>query len=180
MEGKQRWPATLEDVASWHDMRARNFGDATTKTFHEACAALVRGLDGDAMTPDAFMLSVRRTEQMDLGAIAVRLGNVDTIRLLHAAIGLSTESGELQDQVKRHLFYGKPLDRVNLIEEVGDVLWYAAVALMAVGSSFEVAMQANAAKLQKRYAAGFSETEAVGRDLGAERQALEEHAAIPL
>lgn len=48
-------------------------------------------------------------------------------RLLHAAIGLCTESGELLDAYKKHIFYGKPLDHVNIKEELGDICWYMAI-----------------------------------------------------
>ena len=45
----------------------------------------------------------------------------------HAGFGLMTEIGEILDTYKRHRFYKLPLDKKNLIEEVGDVLWYIAV-----------------------------------------------------
>ena len=45
----------------------------------------------------------------------------------HAGFGLMTEVGEILDTYKRHRFYKVPLDKKNLIEEVGDVLWYLSV-----------------------------------------------------
>ena len=53
--------------------------------------------------------------------------------ILHAGLGMTTEVGELVDQLKRHIFYKKPYDRVHLVEEVGDVLWYVALASRALG-----------------------------------------------
>lgn len=47
--------------------------------------------------------------------------------LLHCATGLVTESAELVDCIKKHVFYGKPLDVVNIKEELGDLLWYIAI-----------------------------------------------------
>lgn len=47
--------------------------------------------------------------------------------LLHCATGLVTESAELVDAIKKHVFYGKPLDVVNIKEELGDLLWYIAI-----------------------------------------------------
>lgn len=47
--------------------------------------------------------------------------------LLHCATGLVTESAELVDAIKKHVFYGKPLDVVNIKEELGDLLWYVAI-----------------------------------------------------
>lgn len=45
-------------------------------------------------------------------------------QLVHAQIGMVTELGELGDLLKRELAYGKEFDRINLMEECGDFLWY--------------------------------------------------------
>lgn len=55
---------------------------------------------------------------------------------LHSACGLLTEVGEIVDAYKRSWFYKKELDRVNLKEELGDVLWYVAIGLHALGKPF--------------------------------------------
>jgi NTP pyrophosphatase (non-canonical NTP hydrolase) len=94
-------------------------------------------------------------------------------RLLHGAIGMCTESGELQDAIKKHLIYDKPLDNVNVVEEIGDLLWYCALVLDAVGSNFGDAFARNIAKLAKRYPDKFTSELALNRDLDAERKALE-------
>lgn len=41
----------------------------------------------------------------------------------HARFVLRTELGELMDVFRKHNFYGKPLDLVNLKEEIGDLYW---------------------------------------------------------
>ena len=71
--------------------------------------------------------------------------------LLHAVLGLSGEAGELIDAVKKNLIYGKLLDIENYKEELGDILWYMALAIDSLGSSFEEVMQMNLEKLKKRY-----------------------------
>lgn len=43
---------------------------------------------------------------------------------LHMSIGVAGELGELLDAVKKHVIYEKPLDVVNVVEELGDVWWY--------------------------------------------------------
>lgn len=102
------------------------------------------------------------------------LHRLDTqARQVHAFFGLLTEVGELADAVKRHIFYGAPLDRTNIKEEAGDVFWYLAILLDDCGVSFEDCMVANIAKLKARYPGKFDAGQAVNRDLGAERQALE-------
>ena len=43
--------------------------------------------------------------------------------LVHAAMGLVTESGEFLDAIKKHMFYNKPLDKANLKEELDKCVW---------------------------------------------------------
>lgn len=99
--------------------------------------------------------------------------NMRTMRLLHAAMGMATEAGEFLDALKKHIFYGKPLDDTNLIEELGDMFWYCGIALDVLKISFEEIMQINHDKLATRYSKGFSEKEATNRDLNKEREVLE-------
>jgi len=89
--------------------------------------------------------------------------NDEMCRLLHAAVGLAGESGELLDTVKKTVFYGKPLDKVNIKEEIGDAMWYMALALHSIGSSFEEVMALNRTKLDTRYPSGFTEKHAIQR-----------------
>ena len=100
--------------------------------------------------------------------------DVQTRQLLHAAIGLATESGELLDALKKHLFYGKPLDYVNVHEELGDLRFYLELAYDAAGTCDAFIKELNTKKLLTRYKAGkFSQEEALTRDLQAERTELE-------
>lgn len=117
-----------------------------------------------------FIQDAKRTEA-DLSA-GLNISN-EMARQLHAAIGLSTEAGELTDAFKKALFYGKPLDRVNVIEEAGDLLWYLALLFDSLGSSFEEAAEKVIAKLRARYPEKFSGELAINRDLVNERAVLE-------
>jgi NTP pyrophosphatase (non-canonical NTP hydrolase) len=85
-------------------------------------------------------------------------------KLIHAAFGVSGEAGELLDAVKKCIFYGKELDTANVVEELGDILFYVAMACNALGISLEQVMDSNFKKLSKRYSSGsFSEKEAQER-----------------
>lgn len=97
----------------------------------------------------------------------------NTSRILHAAIGIATESGEFLDALKKFLFYGKTLDLVNLKEEIGDILWYVALAMDALGTDFEKEMTRVINKLRVRYPDHFSTSQALDRDLFSERKELE-------
>src|ERR1035437_131468 len=41
--------------------------------------------------------------------------------ILHMVVGISGEAGELLDAIKKQVIYRKPLDRENVIEELGDI-----------------------------------------------------------
>lgn len=115
------------------------------------------------------------TEARDFGPVQERMQNVGLIRLIHGAIGLCTETGEIQDALKKHYFYGKPLDRVNLAEELGDVMWYIAILCDELGVSLESVMEKNIAKLKARYGEKFTEAAALNRNLAVEREILEKN-----
>lgn len=105
-------------------------------------------------------------------------GGVDTnplvsVNILHGALGISTEAGEILDAVKKSIFYGKPFDLVNLQEEIGDCFWYLAILAKEAGMSFEDIMAQNIAKLKARYPDKFTEHAALNRDLEKERNVLE-------
>lgn len=93
--------------------------------------------------------------------------------LLHASMGLVTEAGEFQDALKKVIFYGQPYDRVNLKEELGDMLWYMAIAAEALGTDIPSLAEINNKKLRLRFPASFSKHDAEHRDLFAERKLLE-------
>jgi NTP pyrophosphatase (non-canonical NTP hydrolase) len=125
------------------------------------------------MNPKDYVQNALKTESNNFEAIAQRVGAPENIRLLHAAIGLATEAGEIQDQLKKAVFYGKPLDKVNLEEELGDLFWYIAIMSDTLGVSFDQIMEKNIAKLKARYGDKFTEKAALERNLDAEREILE-------
>jgi hypothetical protein len=105
-----------------------------------------------------------------------RLADIRTLRLLHVAMGLCTEAGEFVDQLKKHIFYGKPLDTVNLIEELGDSSWYERIGVDALEIGYLDMLERNIAKLRARFPEKFSEEHAQTRDLVKERAILESDA----
>jgi NTP pyrophosphatase (non-canonical NTP hydrolase) len=98
----------------------------------------------------------------------------ENVDLLHAAMGMVTESAEFVDVLKKTMFYKKPLDKVNLREELGDQCWYIAMALRALDTTFEEVMETNINKLKARYPDKFDTEKALNRDLDSERKILEE------
>jgi len=102
----------------------------------------------------------------------------ELLDMLHTAMGLETEAGEFTDQLKKHIFYGKELDMVNLQEEIGDILWYIGMFCERLGFSMEQIMAQNIAKLKVRYPDKFTEQNAEARDLKKERIVLEQTSQI--
>lgn len=102
-------------------------------------------------------------------------------RILHASIGISGEAGEIASQIQKWLYYGKELDTVNLLEEIGDSLWYIAEMCEALGTTMEEVMKRNIEKLQKRYPEKYTDHHAAeeNRDRAGEREILEEGSCVP-
>jgi len=63
-------------------------------------------------------------------------------------------------------------DRLNTIEELGDLEWYLALARKAVSTTQDEVQEANINKLMKRFPDKFNENHVVHRDLDAERDAI--------
>jgi len=122
---------------------------------------------------DDYIRDAITTESIDFIGISDRIHSLRTIRLLHATMGLATEAGEALDALKKHIFYNRPLDTINLQEELGDIFWYAAILADACDFTFEDTMQKNVAKLKARYPKRFTERDANTRDLELERRILE-------
>jgi len=86
-----------------------------------------------------------------------------------AALGLSGESGEIADHVKKVMFHGHPLDdstREKIAKEIGDILWYCAIGAKGIGLGLGDIAQMNVEKLRKRYPEGFSSENSLNRPHG--------------
>lgn len=78
-----------------------------------------------------------------------------THHLSNYALGITGESGEVAELIKKHEFHGHELDKNKLAEELGDVLFYVAATATACGLSLEDIGAGNEQKLRKRYPKGF-------------------------
>ena len=76
----------------------------------------------------------------------------EALHACHIAMGISGEAGELTDAIKREYIYNKPRDCENVIEELGDLEFYLQAAYTHYGLTRAEVLQANALKLEKRYA----------------------------
>lgn len=100
------------------------------------------------------------------------LGNLKA-NLAHMALGITGEAGEVADIIKKHYAYGKPLDKLHLIEEVGDIMFYLNGLLDLLGSSWDEVLEVNIKKLEARYPdLKFNADHAINRDVEAEQKAI--------
>ena len=81
----------------------------------------------------------------------------DVPHLLTAALGLTAESGEFTEVVKKIILQGKPYTEENVFHmkrELGDICWYIAQACMALDTTFDEIIEMNVEKLKARYPGG--------------------------
>jgi len=71
--------------------------------------------------------------------------------LLHMAVGIAGEAGELLDAIKKAVIYQKPLDLENVIEELGDLEFYMEGLRQGLFVERSETLAANYQKLSKRY-----------------------------
>lgn len=105
--------------------------------------------------------------------------------IIHAVLGINTEGGELAERLRDMLlhFDGVAIgessevlteqDKINLFEELGDVLWYVAIAAEAMGVTIDAIMTANIEKLKKRFPEKFTQEKAIERNIENEQKSLE-------
>ncbi len=109
-----------------------------------------------------FVKGVTSAPSLDYAMMATRFAELEangtnTSQLMTAALGLSAESGEFTEVVKKIVFQGKPYNEENVFHmkrELGDICWYLAQACMALETTFDEVIEMNVDKLQARYPGG--------------------------
>ena len=98
--------------------------------------------------------------------LCMRTANfMDSSKLIaNGAMGLCGEAGEVIDLIKKWVFQGHELYKEDVEQELGDVLWYAAILCEGIGTTMEEVMQKNIEKLKRRYPNGFDAERSVNRD----------------
>lgn len=162
--------------------------ESHNKVLHEMTQMLISGTTADIMKRTMFYkkhddiairLSAATGEKDRLFKaletnpdVVIPAENID---LLHALLGKQSELSEMIQEFVTATVEGRAIDKVNMVEEIGDDSWYTALALRWAGSSFGKAFEANIKKLSVRYPDKFSSESAVVRDLFSERTVLEDN-----
>ena len=85
--------------------------------------------------------------------------------ILHSAVGISGEAGELLDHIKKVIWQGHCIECNYIIKELGDILFYLTSMCNCVGTDIDEVRKLNIEKLTKRYPGGvFDKERSVNRD----------------
>ena len=111
-----------------------------------------------------FVEEVTSEESNQLSPMARRLsilegtdGKINMSLLLTGGIGLSSETGELNEIIKKCIFQGKPLNDETVFHckrELGDIIWYWINSCRALGLDPNEVIEENVNKLKSRYPGG--------------------------
>lgn len=107
------------------------------------------------------------TDEYEDNVIARASGDTTKVDplLVHGAMGLCEEAGEVSSYIRKAMFYGKHIDKQKLLLELGDAMWFLTLTTMALGSSIKEIMELNDAKLQARFGGTkFDAEKAINKD----------------
>ena len=99
----------------------------------------------------------QRTSRRDLPADS---------HITNGVLGLAGEAGECADLLKKHYYQDNRPFRDQLIDELGDVLWYVAETAAGLSVKLEDIAQHNIEKLKRRYPEGFDPEKSLHREEG--------------
>jgi NTP pyrophosphatase (non-canonical NTP hydrolase) len=111
-----------------------------------------------------FVTKVTSEPSIDLDALkksfndVEKNSNIKTPRLLTAALGLGSETGEFVEIVKKMFLQGKPPSEDNIFHmkrELGDIMWYWTTACAALDLDPYEVISENQEKLASRYGEKF-------------------------
>ncbi|MDA9249127.1 nucleoside triphosphate pyrophosphohydrolase family protein [Gammaproteobacteria bacterium] len=111
-----------------------------------------------------FVTKVTSEPSMNQSSLDERMKEIDSTspiesaRLLTAALGLGSETGEFVEIVKKMFLQGKPADEDNIYHmkrELGDIMWYWTTACIALKLDPYEVIKENQDKLEARYGEKF-------------------------
>lgn len=111
-----------------------------------------------------FVTKVTSDPSLDIKALVNRISEIDSSssikspRLLTAALGLGSETGEFVEIVKKMYLQGKPPSEDNIFHmkrELGDIMWYWVTACAALDLDPYGVVMENQKKLEARYGEQF-------------------------
>ena len=160
---------TIEHSDAYYDYKRNDpdrenpFTDPKDRARAERVVSGISKMNVDTEKYLDFVAGVTSKPSTDLPALLSRITDLDVEcdadipRLLTAALGLTAESGEFTEVVKKMILQGKPYNEDNIFHmkrELGDICWYLAQACMALDTTFDEIIEMNVEKLESRYPGG--------------------------
>ena len=160
---------TIEHSDAYYDYKRNDpdrenpFTDPKDRARAERVVSGVSKVNVDTEKYLDFVAGVTSKPSSDLPTLLSRITDLDVEcdadvpRLLTAALGLTAESGEFTEVVKKMILQGKPYNEDNIFHmkrELGDICWYLAQACMALDTTFDEIIEMNVEKLESRYPGG--------------------------
>ena len=111
-----------------------------------------------------FVTKVTSEPSLDIEALKKSMDEIESSsdikipRLLTAALGLGSESGEFVEIVKKMILQGKPASEENIFHmkrELADIIWYWTTACAALELDPYEVISENQKKLEARYGEKF-------------------------
>ena len=111
-----------------------------------------------------FVTKVTSKPSLNQSSLDERMKEIDSsydiksARLITAALGLGSETGEFVEIVKKIFLQGKPANEDNIFHmkrELGDIMWYWVTACMALKLDPYEVIKENQDKLEARYGEKF-------------------------
>jgi NTP pyrophosphatase (non-canonical NTP hydrolase) len=103
-----------------------------------------------------------------------RCGDKGLSSLLKYSIGLSIESSEFLDELHKTVYFNKDVDKINMMSELGDILYYFMSISNVFGVGIDDIIKANICKLKSRYPDGHRDGKDALKDKNKERQIIKE------
>jgi len=134
------------------------------------CPFVADGVDGvfDAETAKTLMQAAAHFDAYQEEALrsagdeASGTGGLPPV--VYLSMGICGEAGELIDHIKKRIRDNQPIDVDDVVEELGDLLWYIAVLTRRLtGGSLSDVAYGNIVKLRERYPDGFSAERSINR-----------------
>ena len=160
---------TIEHSDAYYDYKRNDpdrenpFTDPKDRARAERVVSGISKVNVDTEKYLDFVEGVTSDESLHYTSLISRMNNLEleddcnVPQLLTAALGLTAESGEFTEIVKKIILQGKPYNEDNVFHmkrELGDICWYIAQACMALDTSFDEIIEMNVDKLKKRYPGG--------------------------
>ena len=87
-----------------------------------------------------------------------------TGQVINMIMGMNGEVGELTDLIKKNMFQGHDLYDSQVVDELGDIMFYIVNLCNILDIEMEHVLDYNISKLQKRYPNGFTKGDSINRE----------------